>query len=374
MLRRFILLLLLIPTLAFAQMVPPTVAARAWLLLDVGSGQVLTAEKPDERIEPASLTKLMTAYLTFAAIKNKTITLDQVVPVSEKAWKISGSKMFIEPNMPVTVKELIHGMIIQSGNDACIALSEAIAGSEENFVQLMNKEAARLGLKNTHFENSTGLPAPTHLASVRDLATLSAAIIRDFPDFYPIYSIKEYTYNKIRQPNRNRLLSLDPTVDGLKTGHTESAGYCLISSAKRNDRRLISVVVGTTSDNVRAQESQKLLNWGYLAFDSAKVYSANQAVSDFRVWKGAENSVKVGVLSDLVLSLPKGDAEKLKTNIVTPPDLIAPITKGQKIASVQLSIDGKTIGEYPLVALDEVQEAGWFGRLWDALRLWFKNL
>lgn len=374
MLRRFILILLLIPTLAFAQMVPPTVAARAWLLLDVGSGQVLTAEKPDERIEPASLTKLMTAYLTFAAIKNKTITLDQVVPVSEKAWKISGSKMFIEPNMPVTVKELIHGMIIQSGNDACIALAEAIAGSEENFVQLMNKEAARLGLKNTHFENSTGLPAPTHLASVRDLAALATAIIRDFPDFYPIYSIKEYTYNKIRQPNRNRLLYLDPTVDGVKTGHTESAGYCLISSAKRNDRRLISVVVGTTSDSVRAQESQKLLNWGYLAFDSAKVYSANQAVSEFRVWKGAENTVKVGVLSDLVLSLPKGDAQKLKTDIVTPPDLIAPLTKGQKVASVQLSVDGKTIGEYPLVALDEVQEAGWFGRLWDALRLWFKNL
>ncbi|WP_079434729.1 D-alanyl-D-alanine carboxypeptidase family protein [Zoogloea sp. LCSB751] len=374
MLRRFILILLLIPTLAFAQMVPPTVAARAWLLLDVGSGQVLTAEKPDERIEPASLTKLMTAYLTFAAIKNKTITLDQVVPVSEKAWKISGSKMFIEPNMPVTVKELIHGMIIQSGNDACIALAEAIAGSEENFVQLMNKEATRLGLKNTHFENSTGLPAPTHLASVRDLAALATAIIRDFPDFYPIYSIKEYTYNKIRQPNRNRLLYLDPTVDGVKTGHTESAGYCLISSAKRNDRRLISVVVGATSDSVRAQESQKLLNWGYLAFDSAKVYSANQAVSEFRVWKGAENTVKVGVLSDLVLSLPKGDAQKLKTDIVTPPDLIAPLTKGQKIASVQLSVDGKTIGEYPLVALSEVPEAGWFGRLWDALRLWFKNL
>ncbi|MBS0369471.1 MAG: D-alanyl-D-alanine carboxypeptidase [Proteobacteria bacterium] len=373
MLRRFILLLLLIPTLVFAQMVPPTVAARAWLLLDVGSGQVLTTEKPDERIEPASLTKLMTAYLTFAAIKNKTITLDQIVPVSEKAWKISGSKMFIEPNMPVTVKELIHGMIIQSGNDACIALSEAIAGSEENFVQLMNKEAARLGLKNTHFENSTGLPSPTHLASVHDLAMLSAAIIRDFPDFYPIYSIKEYTYNKIRQPNRNRLLALDPTVDGLKTGHTESAGYCLISSAKRNDRRLISVVVGTTSDSVRAQESQKLLNWGYLAYDDAKVYAANQAVSDFRVWKGTESNVKVGVLNDLILSLPKGDAQKVKTNIVTPPDLIAPITKGQKIASVQLSVDGKTIGEYPLVALSDVPEAGWFGRLWDAIRLWFKK-
>lgn len=374
MLRRIILLLLVLPALAFAQMTPPTVAAKAWLLLDVGSGQTLTAEKPDERIEPASLTKLMTAYLSFAAVKNKTIALDQVVPVSERAWKVPGSKMFIEPNMPVTVKELIHGMIIQSGNDACVALAEVIAGSEENFVQLMNKEAARLGLKNTHFENSTGLPHPSHLASVRDLATLATAIIRDFPEFYPIYSIKEYTYNKIRQPNRNRLLYIDPTVDGVKTGHTDSAGYCLIASAKRNERRLVSVVVGTTSDGVRAQESQKLLNWGYLAFDTVKVYTANQAVQEFRIWKGQENMVKAGFLNDFVLSLPKGDGDKLKANVVSQQPLMAPVAKGQAIGTLQLSLDGKPVGEYPLVALEEVPEAGWFGRLWDAIRLWFKNL
>ncbi len=374
MLRRIILLLLVLPALASAQMTPPTVAAKAWVLLDVGSGQTLTAEKLDERIEPASLTKLMTAYLSFAAVKNKTLSLDQVVPVSERAWKVPGSKMFIEPNMPVTVKELIHGMIIQSGNDACVALAEVIAGSEENFVQLMNKEAARLGLKNTRFENSTGLPHPSHLTSVRDLATLATAIIRDFPEFYPIYSIKEYTYNKIRQPNRNRLLYIDPTVDGVKTGHTESAGYCLIASAKRNDRRLVSVVVGTTSDSVRAQESQKLLNWGYLAFDTVKVYSANQAVQEFRIWKGQENMVKAGFLNDFVLSLPKGDGDKLKANVVSQQPLMAPVAKGQAIGTLQLSLDGKPVGEYPLVTLEEVPEAGWFGRLWDAIRLWFKNL
>ncbi|MGL4406972.1 D-alanyl-D-alanine carboxypeptidase family protein [Zoogloea sp.] len=374
MLRRIILLLLLVPALALAQMTPPTVAAKAWLLVDVGSGQILTAQGPDEKIEPASLTKLMTAYLTFSALKEKRISLQQDVPVSAKAWKISGSKMFIEPNKPVTVDELIHGMIIQSGNDACVALAELIAGSEENFVQLMNQTAAKLGMKNTHYENATGLPGPSHLASVRDLATLTQALIRDFPEFYPIYSIKEYSYNKIRQPNRNRLLFSDPTVDGVKTGHTDSAGYCLIASAKRNDRRLISVVVGTTSDSVRAAESQKLLNWGYLAFDSVKVYSANQAVSDFRVWKGAENNVKVGFLNDFVLSLPKGDAQKLKANVVSQQPVFAPLTKGQPVGTLQLSINDKPVGEYPLVALEEVPSAGWFGRLWDAFRLWLKNL
>ena len=374
MLRRLFLIVLLCPVLAFAQLAPPAVNARAWLLLDVGSGQVLTAEKPDERIEPASLTKLMTAYLTFSAVKAKTLSLDQTVPVSEKAWKISGSKMFIEPLKPVTVRELIHGMIVQSGNDACVALAEAIAGSEENFVQLMNKEAARLGLKNTHFENSTGLPHPAHLASVRDLAALASAIIRDFPEFYPIYSIKEYAYNKIKQPNRNRLLFIDPTVDGVKTGHTDSAGYCLIASAKRNDRRLLSVVVGTTGDSVRAQESQKLLNWGYLAYDTVKVYGANQAVNEFRVWKGSENSVKAGFLNDFVLSLPKGDAAKLKANVISQQPLMAPLAKGQPVGTLQLSLDGKPIGDYPIVALDEVPQAGWFGRMWDAIRLWFKNL
>ena len=374
MLRRIILLLLVLPTLAFAQIAPPPVAARAWLLLDVGSGQVLTAENPDQRIEPASLTKLMTAYLAFAAVKGKTLSLDQTIPVSPKAWKVPGSKMFIEPQTPVTVKELLHGMIVQSGNDACVALAEAIAGSEEAFAQLMNKEAARLGLKNTHFENSTGLPHPSHLTSVRDLSLLATAIIRDFPEFYPIYSIKEYTYNKIKQPNRNRLLYLDPTVDGVKTGHTDSAGYCLIASSKRNDRRLLSVVVGTTSDSVRAQESQKLLNWGYLAFDTVKVYAANQAVNEFRVWKGAENTVKAGFLNDFMLSLPKGDAQKLKANVVSQQPLIAPLAKGQAIGTLQLSLDGKPVGNYPIVALEEVPQAGWFGRMWDALRLWINSL
>jgi D-alanyl-D-alanine carboxypeptidase (penicillin-binding protein 5/6) len=374
MLRRIILLLLVLPTLAFAQLTPPPVAARAWLLLDVGSGQVLTAEKPDQRIEPASLTKLMTAYLAFAAVKGKTLTLDQTIPVSPKAWKVPGSKMFIEPQTPVTVKELLHGMIVQSGNDACVALAEAIAGSEEAFAQLMNKEAARLGLKNTHFENATGLPHPSHLTTVRDLSVLATALIRDFPEFYSIYSVKEYTYNKIKQPNRNRLLFLDPTVDGVKTGHTDSAGYCLIASAKRNDRRLLSVVVGTTSDSVRAQESQKLLNWGYLAYDTVKVYSANQAVNEPRVWKGKENTVKAGFLNDFVLSVPKGDADKLKANVVSQQPLLAPIAKGQQIGTLQLSLGDKPIGEYPLVAIDEVPQAGWFGRLWDALRLWIKNL
>jgi len=374
MLRRIILLLLLLPVLAFAQITPPPVAARAWLLLDVGSGQILTAEKPDERIEPASLTKLMTAYLSFAAVKNKTLTLDQVIPVSPTAWRVPGSKMFIEPQTPVTVKELLHGMIVQSGNDACVALAEAIAGSEDGFVQMMNKEAVRLGLKNTHFENATGLPHPSHLTTVRDLATLATAIIRDFPEFYPIYSVKDYTYNKIKQPNRNRLLFLDPTVDGMKTGHTDSAGYCLIASARRNERRLLSVVVGTASDSVRAQESQKLLNWGYLAYDTVKVYAAQQAVNEFRVWKGAENTVKAGFLNDFVLSLPKGDADKLKANVISQEPLTAPLTKGQAIGKLQLSFDGRPIGEYPVVALDDVPQAGWFGRLWDAIRLWFKNL
>src|SRR5574343_429923 len=294
---------------------PPAVAAKAWLLMDYGSGQVLASQNPDERIEPASLTKLMTAYLTFSAVKGGSLTLDQVIPVSEKAWKTSGSRMFVQPGRPVTVHELMHGMIIQSGNDACVALAEAIAGSEEAFAQLMNKEAARLGMKNTHFENATGLPHPSHLTTVRDLSILATAIIRDFPEFYPIYSIKEYTYNKIKQPNRNRLLFIDPTVDGVKTGHTDSAGYCLIASAKRNDRRLLSVVVGTASDSVRAQESQKLLNWGYLAYDT----------------------VKAGFLSYFVLCLPNGDAAKLKPNVISHQPLMAPLAKGQAIGTLQLS-------------------------------------
>ena len=360
---------------ALAQTVPPpALAAKAWALVDHATGQTLADKDADARIEPASLTKLMTAYITFSKLKEGTLKADQVVPVSTKAWRMEGSRMFIEPNKPVSVDELIRGVIVQSGNDACVALAEAIAGSEEAFAQLMNKEAARLGLKNTHFENATGLPNPSHLTTVRDLSVLATALIRDFPEFYPIYSVKEYTYNKIKQPNRNRLLFLDPSVDGVKTGHTDSAGYCLIASAKRNDRRLLSVVVGTTSDSVRAQESQKLLNWGYLAYDTVKVYGANQAVTEPRVWKGKENTVKAGFLNDFVLSVPKGEADKLKATVVSQQPLLAPIAKGQQIGTLQLALGDKPIGEYPLVAIDEVPEAGWFGRLWDALRLWIKNL
>jgi serine-type D-Ala-D-Ala carboxypeptidase (penicillin-binding protein 5/6) len=353
---------------------PPTVAAKAWLLLDHGSGQVLAAKDPDARIEPASLTKLMTAYLSFAALKQGTLKLDQVVPVSTRAWKMEGSRMFIAPDKPVTVDELIHGMIIQSGNDACVALAEAIAGSEETFANMMNREAQRLGMTGTHFTNSSGMPDAQHYTTARDLATLVSALIRDFPEYYTIYSNKEYTYNKITQPNRNRLLWLDQTVDGVKTGHTASAGYCLISSAKRGPRRLISVMLGTDSDNARAQESLKVLNYGFQFFDTVKLYSANQAVSRFRVWKGAENELDAGFLNDFTLSLPKGQSEKVQATLASVQPLLAPLHKGQKVGTLTLAVDGKTIGEYPVVALKEVPVANWFGRLWDALILWFKSL
>ncbi|MBL8445863.1 MAG: D-alanyl-D-alanine carboxypeptidase [Zoogloeaceae bacterium] len=369
------LCLSLFALVATAQNVPPpTVAAKAWLLLDQDSGQILAAQEPDTRIEPASLTKLMTAYLTFAALKQGTLKLDQVVPVSTRAWKMEGSRMFIAPDIPVTVDELIHGMIIQSGNDACVALAEAIAGSEETFAAMMNREAQRLGMTGTQFMNSSGMPHPQHYTTARDLATLASALIHDFPENYKVYSTKEYTYNKITQPNRNRLLWLDTTVDGVKTGHTASAGYCLISSAKRGPRRLISVMLGTASDDARTQESLKVLNYGFQFFDTAKLYSANQAVSQLRVWKGEGKQVEAGFLEDLVLSVPKGQAEKIQATLTTQQPLIAPIQKGQKIGTMAVTLEGKSLGEYPVVALQEVGPAGWFGRLWDALVLWFKSL
>ncbi|MEW5888747.1 MAG: D-alanyl-D-alanine carboxypeptidase family protein [Pseudomonadota bacterium] len=373
---RFLAFLLasVIALAAHAQLTPaaPTLAAKSWLLLDVASNQTLAEYNPDERVEPASLTKLMTAYVAFSAIRQKTISLDQAVPVSTNAWKAPGSRMFIEPNKPVTVDELLRGMIVQSGNDACIALAEAIAGSEQTFAQLMNREAQRLGMKNTHFTNSTGLPDPQHYSTARDLAILAAALIRDFPEFYPLYSLKEYTYNKITQPNRNRLLWADPTVDGVKTGHTEAAGYCLIASAKRGPRRLISVVLGTAGEGVRAQESQKLLNFGFQFFDAVRLYGKDQPVSQLKVWKGAVAQVKAGFLDDLVLSLPKGLAEKVKVQLVSRQPLIAPVAKGQRIGTLKVNIDDKPYGEYPVVALEAVPVAGILGRAWDSIRLWFQ--
>lgn len=363
------------PTLA--GVMPPALAAKSWLLLEASSGQLLTAEKPDEKLEPASLTKLMTAYLTFSALRQRTLALEQTVPVSETAWRTGGSKMFIKVGDFVAVEDLIKGMIVQSGNDACIALAEAIAGSEAAFAQLMNREAQRLGMAATQFRNATGLPDPEHFTTARDLSKLALALIRDFPiEYSKYYSLKEFTYNKITQPNRNRLLFIDPTVDGMKTGFTDAAGYCLIASAKRGPRRLLSVVLGTESSEARAQESKKLLDWGFQFFDAAQLYTANQAAADLRIWKGEKSFVKAGFTQDFVVALPKTAgsqplANRIKADLVVVPRLIAPITQGQVVGTMKLTVDGQAAGEFPVVALEDVPLAGWLGRLWDTIRLWF---
>ena len=350
----------------------PAVAAKSYLLLDFHSQQALASHNPGERVEPASLTKLMTAYLTFAALRQKQIQPTQTVPVSERAWKAEGSRMFIEPRKPVTVDELMRGIIVQSGNDACIALAELIAGSEATFAQQMNREAQRLGMKNTNFVNSTGLPNPQHYSTAYDLALLAIAVIRDFPEFHPLYSTKEYRYNNITQANRNRLLWSDPAVDGMKTGYTENAGYCQITSARRGERRLISVVLGAASEAARAAESQKLLNYGFQYYDSVKLYEKNQPVASLRVWKGSDNNVKAGFLNDLYLSLPKGQAEKLKANLESLQPLFAPVRTGQKIGIMKFTLDGKPYTEIPVVAIENVTLAGILGRGWDSIRLLFK--
>lgn len=372
--RSLFLSLLLLPMLAFAQQLPtpPALAAKSWLLIESGSGQVLASQAADDRLEPASLTKLMTAYLTFSALKQGTIKIDQMIPVSEKAWKAQGSRMFIQVNTQVKVEDLIKGMIVQSGNDACVALAEAIAGSEDNFAQMMNREAQRLGMKATSFRNAAGMPDPQHYTTARDLATLAGVLIRDFPeDYAKYYSIKEFRYNNITQPNRNRLLWLDPTVDGVKTGHTDAAGYCLISSSKRGPRRLLSVVLGTASDSVRAQESLKLLNYGFQFYDAVQLYAKDQPVSSLKVWKGATSIVKAGFRNDFVLAVPKGYAPRLKTELVSQQPLIAPVSAGQVVATMKVSLDGKPYGDYPVVAIEAVPVAGIFGRAIDSMRLWF---
>ena len=374
----FALLVFLLPQLSLAQQaalpIPalPPIAAKAYVLFDFTSGQPLVMHNPHERVEPASLTKLMTAYLVFNALKQKTIKPDQVVPVSERAWRAEGSRMFIEPRKPVTVDELIRGMIVQSGNDACIALAEVIAGSEEIFAQMMSREAQRLGMKNTSFMNSTGLPHPQHYSTAHDLAVLAAAIVRDFPEHYPLYSLREFRYNNITQANRNRLLWLDSTVDGMKTGYTENAGYCLVTSARRGERRLISVVLGTASESVRASESQKLLNYGFQFYDSVRLYEKNQPVATLQVWKGGSNSVRAGFTSDFYLALPKGQADRIKASVESLQPLLAPISAGQQVGVMKLTLDGKPFRELPVVALEAVPLAGILGRGWDSIRLLFK--
>ena len=377
MLRRFLFALLLLPFCPLAASAdaprPPQVIGKSWLLADLSSGQVLAEEKADERFEPASLTKLMTAYLVFSALKDKRLAIDAQVPVSEKAWKAPGSRMFIEPRKPVSVDELLRGMIVQSGNDACVALAEAVSGSEEAFAQLMNREAQRLGMKNSRFTNASGLPDPQHYSTARDLHLVARALIEEFPEQYAqYYSMKEFRYNNITQANRNRLLWLDPSVDGLKTGFTEAAGYCLVASSKRGPRRLVSVLLGSTSESTRAQESQRLLNWGFQFYDSVKLYAKDQEVKTIEVWKGAAPKVRAGFRSDMVISVPKGQADKLKAELLSQAPLVAPVVAGQRVGMLRVALDGRAFGEYPVVALEAVPAAGFFGRAWDTLRLWIK--
>ena len=346
-----------------------SITTDTYILTDFQSGQTLVSQNSSKRVEPASLTKMMTAQIVFSALRQKRISLKQIVPVSKKAWRAEGSRMFIEPGRPVTVEELINGLIVQSGNDASIALAEAIAGSEENFVNLMNKEAERLGMKGTHFTNTSGLPNPDHFTTAYDLTLLVSDIVRRFPEYYPLYSLREYTYNKISQPNRNRLLWLDPNVDGLKTGYTKAAGYCLVASAKRNNRRLISIILGAKSNSVRIKESQRLLNYGFLSYDTVRVFRRKQEVTTIKLWKGQRKILRTGFNHDLYFSLPKGQASKLKASMEYKQPLIAPINVGQEVGVVKFIFDGKKMGKYPLIALESVEESSFFSRMWDEVLL-----
>jgi serine-type D-Ala-D-Ala carboxypeptidase (penicillin-binding protein 5/6) len=354
----------------------PEVAAKAWLVYDMSAQQVLASKDADTPVEPASLTKIMTAYLVFDALKAKRISGEQLVNISTLAWKQEGSRMFVEPRVPVSVNDLIKGMIVQSGNDATVALAETVSGSMDKFVELMNTQAKLMGLSKTVYKNASGLPAAGHTTTARDLMTLTQALIHDFPENYPLYSLKEFTYNKISQPNRNLLLFRDPSVDGLKTGHTDSAGFCLVATSRKpglnGERRLISVVLGTASENARAQESQKLLNWGHASFDAVKLFDANQAAETPRVWKGNTNTIKLGTVQALLVAVPKGAAARIKTTIVRPEPLVAPFEKGAKVAVLKVTLDNQAVTEVPLVALEAVPQASMIGRAWDTLRLWLK--
>lgn len=360
----------------FPKPVPPTIDAKSWLLIDMNSGQVLSENAADERLEPASLTKLMTAYLTFDAIKQGTLQLNQLINISENAWRTGGSKMFVRVNTQVTVEDLIKGMIVQSGNDACVALAEGIAGNEENFAQMMNNQAKRLGMTASQFKNATGLPNPEHYTTARDLSILTTALINDFPEFYKkYYSIKEFTYNNIKQPNRNRLLWLDESVDGVKTGFTDNAGYCLISSANRDNRRVLSVLLGAKSANGRINESAKLLNWGYVAYDSVQIVPANKVLANLRVWKGEKNEITAKVNQAINLVIPKGYANKVQYNFVpvtgdennAGEKLVAPIVKGQILGKIVVSIENKTFMEIPVKSDEQIEQGNLWRRFIDSI-------
>jgi len=360
--------------------VPPEIAARAYLLLDVTANQILASRDMDTPVEPASLTKLMSAYLVFDALKAKKIELKQTLAVSERAWKMPGSRMFIDPKMKVPVEDLIKGMIVQSGNDATVVLAEGVGGTVERFVQMMNEQAKVLGMNSTSYKNPEGLTEAGHTTTARDLATLATRLMRDFPDYVSTYAIKKYRYPgtpAANENNRNLLLFKDPTVDGLKTGHTEAAGYCLVATARRDfpnlgPRRLMAIVLGANSEIARANEAQKLLNWGYTAFDAVKLFDAGQAVATPVIWKGKASNIKLGRSDALVVAVPAGSASQIKTQLVRPDPLVAPVTKGQAIGSLRVFRGDQLWVDMPLQDLDTVEQAGVLGRAWDALRLWIK--
>jgi D-alanyl-D-alanine carboxypeptidase (penicillin-binding protein 5/6) len=359
---------------------PPEVDARAYLLIDVSAHQVLAEHLSEEQVEPASLTKLMSAYLVFDALKSQKIRLDQTMSVSVRAWKMPGSRMFIDPKMQVPVEDLVKGMIVQSGNDATVALAEAVGGTVEHFVDLMNEQARRLGMKSTVYKNPEGLPAPGHLTTAHDLSILAQRLIQDFPQYVGYYAIKKYRYPgtpAANDTNRNTLLFRDPTVDGLKTGHTDAAGYCMIATAKRDTptlagHRLLAVVLGASSENIRSVEAQKILNWGFSAFEPIKLFNADQAVSQLRLWKGQDNEVGVGRHEAIVVSVPLGQAKQISTQIEFKDPLVAPIALNATVAQMHLKLGANELSVLPLLALKEVSQASIFGRAWDAIRLWVK--
>lgn len=357
---------------ALSKIPAPTLGAKAWLTLDATSGQIIAAQNPQEAIEPASLTKLMSDYVIFIALDSGRLKLDQQVHISEKAWKTEGSRMFVKPNTDVVVDDLLQGMIVQSGNDATVALAEAVAGSESAFAALMNQEAQKLGMTHTHYVNSTGLPDPNHVTTVQDLAILARALVQRFPQYMHYFSQKEFTWNNIKQSNRNRLLWADQTVDGLKTGHTQAAGYCLISTALRDGRRVVSVVVGAASDAARTESSLKLLNWSFKNFDTVKLLDKTKPAVSARVWEGASDTVNLGVSKALWVTVPRGKADDIKTEARYTQPLMAPLTQGNQAGTLTVSLDGKVLRQAPLVVEQTVGQAGFFGRMIDKVHLLFK--
>ena len=353
---------------------PPQLAATAYVLMDASTGDIIAESGADGQFAPASLTKMMTSYIVEHEISEGNISFNDLVPISVKAWKTEGSRMFVREGTQVRLEDLLRGVIIQSGNDASVALAEYVAGSEEAFADLMNQHAERLGLTNTNFKNATGLPADGHYSSPRDLALIGRALIQDFPEQYAIYKEKYFTYNDIKQPNRNRLLWRDPTVDGIKTGHTEEAGYCLVSSAVRDDMRLISVVLGTNSDQARAQESQKLLAYGFRFFRNYPLYKAGQELNQPKVWKGINDSVSLGLAADLSLTIPRGSENQLAATLDLPEVIEAPLAAGEVVGHLLVTLEGEEVAREPLLALQAVPEAGFVKAIWHSIVLFFQGL